>query len=195
MLWNIHETDKAILFFLNHLGAEGALRHVVIRVAATGVMYVLALIALYLLVRKPGGGQVFFFALGGGLLAVLVGKVINQIVVSDRPFVAFPDDVRHIALIVRPASFPSIHAVAAFGLSGAVLLGGYRAWGALMLALSVLMAAARVAAGVHWPSDLAGGCLVGLAAAAIWVKVQRRYWPRLGLGREAEPGKANPREC
>ncbi len=182
----IRHLDREILFFLNHLGAEGLAREVFIRLLATGLMYLLAAIVLYLSLKKPAGRQVLFCALGSAFVALLAGKIINQIVTGDRPFVLFPKDVRHIELIVRPDSFPSIHAVVAFGLTGGVLVGRNRLGAVIMLAVSLLIITARVAAGVHWPSDVVGGALIGLAMAAIFVTIQRRYWPRLGLGRGEE---------
>jgi len=182
----IRHLDREILFFLNHLGAEGPAREVVIRLLATGLMYLLAAIVLYLSLKRPAGRQMLFCALGSAFLALLAGKLLNQIVMGDRPFVLFPQDVRHIELIVRPDSFPSVHAVVAFGLAGGVLFGRYRLWGVIMLVVSLLIITARVAAGVHWPSDVVGGALIGLAMAAVFVTIQRRYWPRLGLGRDED---------
>ncbi len=185
----IRYLDREILFFLNHLGAEGPAREVVIRLLATGLMYLLVAIVLYLSWKRPAGRQVLFCALGSALLALLAGKIMNQIVTGDRPFALFPEDVRHIELIVRPDSFPSIHAVVAFGLTGGVLFGRHRLGGVTMLVVSPLIITARVAAGVHWPSDVVGGALIGLAMAAVFVTIQRRYWPRLGIGRGEEAAR------
>jgi len=125
---------------------------------------------------------VLFCALGSAFPALLAGKLLNQIVTGDRPFVLFPEDVRHIELMVRPDSFPSIHAVVAFGLTDGVLFGRHRLRGVIMLVVSLLVITARV----HWPSDVVSGALIGLAMAAVFVTIQCRYWPRLGLGREYE---------
>ncbi|MEA3403869.1 MAG: phosphatase PAP2 family protein [Armatimonadota bacterium] len=183
--------DRQILFALNHLGPDTFTRELVVRAVATGLMYVLVGGTLYVGLRKPGGRQVLIYALASAFLAIGVGKILNQIVARDRPFVVFPQQVRHIELIVRPDSFPSIHAVAAFGLVGGVLFSRYGRWGAAMLTLALCMVAARVAAGVHWPSDVLGGALIGVTIAALWVALQRRYWPTLGLqpegDAEAEP--------
>ncbi len=180
--------DRQILFFLNHLGPDGMAREMVIRLVATGVMFALAGIVIYLALNKPDGRQVFARAFFSLLLAVVAGKILGRVVGGDRPYALFPQEVRHVELIVRPASFPSIHAVAAFGLTGGVLFGRYRGWGALMLALGLCMITARVAAGVHWPSDVVGGGLLALAIAALFVAIQSRYWPRLGLRREQGAG-------
>lgn len=174
----LRSLDREILFLLNHLGPEGAAREAVIRLVATGALYALLAVAVYLGLRRRSGRAVLICALGGAVLAFVVGKTINQIVPRDRPFVVFPDELRHVALIVRPDSFPSIHAAGGFGLAGGVLFAGYWRWGIAMLLLAVAMAAARVAAGVHWPSDVAAGALIGCIMAAIAAFAQRHHWPR-----------------
>ncbi len=179
--------DVYLLFVLNHLGAEGATREIVIRIVATGFMYVLAAILVYLALRQPDGRQVLWCALGSALLAFVLGKTLNQLVVRDRPFVVYPEQVRLVALIVRPDSFPSIHAITAFGLLGGVLWSRHWRWGLVMLGLGLLMITARVAAGVHWPSDVIGGAALGLLMSGLFVGIQRRWWPHLGLRRPATP--------
>lgn len=188
----LQQLDLAVLFALNHLGPEGLAREAVIRAVATGLMYVLAAVVVYLAWRKPDGRQVLLCALGSALLAFLLGKTLNQLVDRDRPFVLYPDQVRHIALIVRPDSFPSIHAITAFGLLGGVLFGRYPRWGLLMLGLGLPMIAARVAAGVHWPTDVLGGAALGLLMAGLFMTVQRRYLPGLGLARTATAQEESP---
>ncbi len=186
----LRQLDLSLLLLLNHLGAEGAVREVIIRVAATGLMYALLGIVFYLGLRRPEGGRVLHAALVSAGVAVLVGKILNQVFERQRPSVAFPDQVRHIALAVRPDSFPSIHATGGFGLIGAVLFGRYRRVGLLMLVLGLLMIAARVAAGVHWPSDVLGGAVLGMATAGFFAWVQRCCWPGLGRRRTAGLGRS-----
>lgn len=190
----LRQLDLSILLLLNHLGAEGAAREMVIRAAATGQMYLLLGIVLYLGLRQPGGGEVLLVALLSSLVAVLIGRILNQAFPRERPFVAFPDRVRHVALVVRPDSFPSIHATGGFGLIGGVLFGHYRRWGVAMLPLGLLMIAARVAAGVHWPSDVLGGAALGMTTAAVFAWVQRRFWLGRGRPRTAGRGEINTEE-
>ncbi len=89
-------------------------------------------------------------------------------------------------------SFPSSHAVNNFGV--VTLLGSYyprgRPW---LYAWASLVALSRPAVGVHYPSDiLAGaivGTLIGLAVVAGWTWVQRRYFPRWSILLPKGPGQ------
>jgi len=78
-------------------------------------------------------------------------------------------------------SFPSSHAVNNF--AAATLLGWYyrRGW-PWFFGWATIVALSRPAVGVHYPSDiLAGailGILIGLVTIWLWTKVQRRYFPR-----------------
>ncbi len=72
------------------------------------------------------------------------------------------------ALIPLPdsASFPSGHAAVFFALA-ATLFFLRRRWGWWFLAGAIAMGAARVFTGVHWPSDILGGAVVGILSAAL----------------------------
>lgn len=61
-------------------------------------------------------------------------------------------------------SFPSGHATWFFALALVVWFANRR-WGWWFFALAVLMGAARVYAGVHWPLDIVGGAVIGLLCA------------------------------
>ncbi len=64
-------------------------------------------------------------------------------------------------LIMETAhSFPSGHASFFFALSFSVYFYNKK-WGILFLAMSVIMCLARVAAGVHFPSDILAGFVLG----------------------------------
>ena len=64
------------------------------------------------------------------------------------------------------SSFPSGHAAVIFGLAGFLFLHN-RKIGLWFLAAAVLIGIARVAVGVHYPSDILGGLTVGLVSA--WI--------------------------
>lgn len=59
-------------------------------------------------------------------------------------------------------SFPSDHAMAAFGIALVVLVFLSRPWGVALFVVAALIGFARVYSGVHYPGDVAGSLLVAV---------------------------------
>ncbi|MEV4947871.1 phosphatase PAP2 family protein [Streptomyces sp. NPDC053755] len=116
-------------------------------------------------------------AAGLGAMAVaqvLANGVAKQLYHRRRP----PEEwVPAEDLEDRPdsSSFPSGHTAAAFAFTGAVA----PVWpvaGALCAVPAVMVAAERVHSGAHYPSDVAVGGAIGLAAAAVVRAAPRLRW-------------------
>lgn len=110
--------------------------------------------------------------------------VLKTLVDRPRPTAGAIED------LVATASFPSGHMVrATVGLGLLVLLVGrwrpaWRTPAMLAAALClVVLGAARVASGEHWPSDVAGGLLLGAA----WLGLVD-WWDRRARALLAERG-------
>jgi undecaprenyl-diphosphatase len=100
------------------------------------------------------------------LLALGLAHVIAEVWDRARPYDAHPGAAH---LFISPShdpSFPSDHATAAFAIAVSIWLRNRKA-GGLALAMAAVVAVARVAVGVHYPSDVIGGALIGTAAALI----------------------------
>lgn len=101
--------------------------------------------------------------LGAGL-ALACAQVLSRLVDRPRPFVADPSGVHLFAHHAADAGFPSDHATAAFAIATAVLLRDRRL-GAGVVVLAVVLAAGRVALGVHYPTDVLAGAALGAACS------------------------------
>jgi membrane-associated phospholipid phosphatase len=102
------------------------------------------------------------------LLALAVAHLISGLWDRPRPYEALGDVHLFVAPSVDP-SFPSDHATAAFAIAVALLLRNRRV-GAVALMMAVVLSLSRVAVGVHYPSDILGGAVIGsLAALALWM--------------------------
>lgn len=111
-------------------------------------------------------------ALSAGL-ALAAGAIVSGIVDRPRPFVADPGRLHLFVSHSADASFPSDHATAAFAIAVAILLRK-RAWGIAVLVLAAILSVGRVAVGVHYPSDVLAGAVLGAAAAlALWAPALR----------------------
>lgn len=86
-------------------------------------------------------------------------------------------------------SFPSSHAVNNFAMA-TLFSFYYRRWAWAFFAWAAIIAISRVAVGVHYPSDVAGGALIGagvaMAIIITWTKVQQRYIPQWTVGASPE---------
>lgn len=104
--------------------------------------------------------QVFATAI---LSRFVVANIIRWIFPRVRPFVE-----NHLTPLISqgPAepSFPSGHAAFYFAIAAVIYFYNKKA-GIVFLAVAFLMGVARVFVGVHWPSDILAGALIGILSA------------------------------
>ena len=104
-------------------------------------------------------------------LAVLV---LTRLVDRARPFVAL--GLAPLFAHGADSSFPSDHTLVGAALAAPLV---WRLWrlGVPLLIVALLAGLARVAAGIHWPSDILGSALVALALGALALPLTRLALP------------------
>lgn len=106
-------------------------------------------------------------AIAAVLLANLIVKACNLIFYRPRPFAYH--EVTLLFYHPSDSSFPSNAATVGFCFAASIW-GFNRKAGLLVYILACLLGFARVCGGVHYPSDILGGLLVGTASAWLIVK-------------------------
>ncbi len=177
--------NASAFLWVNHLGHGWAWDHLAMAGTAVGnhALYpVYAALALALALKRP---QILS---SRAVLVLLCGYLLEwAVIASIKPWLDFPRPLNVLgagAVHVLGApelwhSFPSGHAAFAFLMLGALAPGAN--W-PLRLAAGVFaawVAWARMAVGAHFPADVLGGALIGLASAwlASWTLTLAGFTP------------------
>ena len=122
---------------------------------------VVVTVGLWLLAR-PGGSEKWKLAAVSGLGSAALALGINRLISSEiwdrkRPYLTH--HIAHPWINSHDPSFPSDHASAAFAIAFDTVAGG------IFLFFALVISVGRLFIGAHYPGDIGGGFLVGLAAA------------------------------
>ncbi|MCL5410754.1 MAG: phosphatase PAP2 family protein [Patescibacteria group bacterium] len=107
-----------------------------------------------------------FIAMG---IASFIDFTISLLWQRPRPYIAHPDLAMPYTagLRVDDISFPSSHTYIAFAVATSVFLYGHKKLGLTLFMLAVIVAASRVGTGLHYPSDVIGGAILGILSGVI----------------------------
>ncbi len=109
------------------------------------------------------------------LLALIIGALVTNIIIKPsvariRPYEII-EGLERLIRAQKDFSFPSGHSCAAFAAAFVCWNMMPKRYGALFVILAVLIAGSRLYLGVHYPSDVLGGILIGIAAGWAAVKI------------------------
>ena len=174
--------DGGILLWIQEAVRSAALDPLVIaytHLGDVGMLWIVLSVILLCLPKTRKAGLVSLLALLLGLLCTNV--VLKHLVGRTRPWLTVEGLVPLIAEH-DPNSFPSGHTCASFAAASAWCRTlPKRGMKVLGVVLAVLMGASRLYVGVHFPSDVLAGCLVGLLCGWLAWLLWRRFAAWKGL--------------
>ena len=104
-----------------------------------------------------------------GALGVGIYKLIKEYAVRERPFIS-DSAIQCACAPLDRYSFPSGHTLHA--VSFALMLAHYcPGWAPMLIGFTVLIAMSRVILGLHYPSDVAAGAVLGGSLAGLSLKL------------------------
>lgn len=124
-----------------------------------------ALFGLHLLIEKRGERRhAVLEAAWAAALTLAVTAIIAALIGRSRPFQIPFDATSPVTLLIPPplnSSFPSGHTGTSVAMAAAIFYA-HRRLGYVAFVVAALVALGRIVVGVHYPSDIVGGILVGL---------------------------------
>jgi undecaprenyl-diphosphatase len=162
--WSVLHTLNNFLY--HHDGVEDPL---LVCINASELLFVATLVLVFLFAngeRLRAWRRAVLAAVLSAGVALAIAKVISEIVDRARPFVVDPHGVHLFSGHAADPGFPSDHATGAFAVAMAIYLRN-RTWGAVALVAAAVLSIGRVAIGVHFPSDVLAGALLGCGVALI----------------------------
>lgn len=165
--------DLQLFYALNNLAGQSPVTDAIIVAIASYLPYALvAGFALYLCFKRSWSVKQKLFSFSTAIAAALVARIaigspIRFFFPRQRPFLT---NIVHQLIAEHAPSFPSGHSLFFFAFSTAVFFVNKKL-GILFYALTILICMARVAAGIHYPSDIIAGAVLGILSAYIVVRV------------------------
>lgn len=121
--------------------------------------------------------EIILQALCAAGLGFFLREIIGLLHFRVRPFMAHSFEPL-ISLSFIDSSFPSGHAMAAFALA-AIVLKYDTLWGGIFAILAGLVAWGRVYVGVHYPSDVIAGAILGVLSARSIEWIEHYEWSKI----------------
>jgi undecaprenyl-diphosphatase len=117
--------------------------------------------------------KIAYEATWAALFALVIATVSGQFIGRIRPYLVDPSVIALIPAPLTEHSFPSGHTATAFA-AAVVLVYGSPGIGLLALLAAALVGFGRMATGVHYPTDVLAGALLGSVIGIIVHHIQLR---------------------
>jgi undecaprenyl-diphosphatase len=168
---NLSQIDYQWFQAINHFADKFTALNPLMAFCADNLDYLFYLgVVIYWFVRTPENRRMVLNTLLSAAAALGTNGIIGAIYHRDRPFVA-----HHVIQLVKheaSASFPSNHAAAAFAVAASIWLWR-RKDGSVWFLLAALIGFSRIWSGIHYPTDIVGGAILGILIAVVIGKLMR----------------------
>lgn len=140
------------------------------------LVIILMVIVVFILIKDKKKGKIIVIAL---LIAMFLHFAVSEGVMKgiisfrERPYIAHPGEIVPLGKLNTDASFPSNHMSSTLAIL-AVLIYYYRKYWPVALIFILMMAFARIHNGMHYPSDVLAGAILGIAWGVIGVYSAKR---------------------
>lgn len=164
MIEIINTVDRGFIEFIQSNLHNDIMNNIMIfitRIGDAGLIWILIAIALLINKKYRKVGFMVLFAL---VLGSILGEgIIKNIIQRDRPFVSM-EGIDMLIKAPTSYSFPSGHTTSSFAAAG-VLASSFKKESIYIFALASLIACSRIYLGVHFPTDIVAGIILGLSCA------------------------------
>lgn len=128
--------------------------------------YVIGAMIIVLLLWKKNRIMVLSAAISVFLSRLVIAEIVKIIVQRARPYMVLETANKIINENADFKSMPSGHAAIFFALAMAIYFYNKKL-GIFLFASAILISLARIFCGVHWPSDILVGAIIGIISAII----------------------------
>ena len=170
LLEAVHEAEIDMFRAMNLAGTNVALDSVMVFFTIMGTSYIIVLICVPLWIQ--GKKDAAFDVVMLVILATIATEALKLVVDRPRPDLELSD----IETIVSASgsAFPSGHSARAFAVACLLYMEEPRKYGVTALIIASLIAVSRVYLGVHWPTDVLAGAVLGVVAALVLTEFAKR---------------------
>lgn len=120
-------------------------------------------------------------------LATIISEVLSLWFVRQRPFVAM-ESIKLLVPHSADGGMPSHHMVFMASLAFMVFRSN-RKIGTSMFFLTVISGVGRISSGIHFPSDVLAGIVLGVVTAFLWIRLtEQLFKSKYGVGARSAEG-------
>jgi len=158
--------DLKLFYFLNNFAGKSKIFDTIIVFLASYLQYFLIIVFLLFLYFSAYSKRKKLYIFCTTIISIIIAclgirEIIRFFYHRPRPFIAYQV---YQLLSENKWSFPSGHSAFFFAMATAIYLHNKK-WGVGFFIAAIIINISRIIAGVHYPSDILGGMIIGVVVA------------------------------